>query len=193
MATKEADWLRLQKKIFTRYVNQKLRERKHPHTVQDLIGELKDGTLLLTLTEILSGKNFEGKKPPQPKQKIQQIDYCSKALEFVKHCGIKTNISPENLVGGDEKLIFGLIFTVIVKYMKFEDEEGGSQSGDVKDALMLWLKNKTAGYRDVTLENFTKSFHDGLPFCALIHKMRPKLIPYDSLKMKARLKTLNWQ
>lgn len=35
-------------------------------------------------------------------------------------------------------------------------------TGDVKEALQLWLKNKTVGYRDVVIENFTKSFHDGL-------------------------------
>jgi len=186
----EADWLRLQKKIFTRYVNQKLRERKHPHTVADLISELKDGSLLLLLTEILSGKEFKEKRPPAPKNKIQQIDYCSKALEFVKSVGIKTTVSAENLVNGDEKLVFGLIFVVIVKYMKFDEDGEGPGSGDVKEALQLWLKNKTAGYRDVAIENFNKTFHDGLAFCALIHKMRPKLIPYDTLKKEDKIDNL---
>lgn len=64
--------------------------------------------------------------------------------------------------------------------MKFDDGEEGT-SGDVKEALMLWLKNKTAGYNNVLIENFTKSFHDGMAFCALIHRMRPKLVNFDGL------------
>ena len=63
---------------------------------------------------------------------------------------------------------------------KIEDDEG-NVGADVKEALMLWLKNRTAGYNNCNITNFTTSFHNGLPFCALIHKMRPKLINYDKL------------
>src|SRR5690606_9962813 len=41
-----------------------------------------------------------------------------------------------------------------------------------------------------SIDNFTKSFHDGLAFCALIHKMRPKLIPYSDLKPEDKLGNL---
>lgn len=44
--------------------------------------------------------------------------------------------------------------------MKLDDDEVGA-SKDVKEAMMLWLTNKTAGYNNVKIENFTKSFHDG--------------------------------
>lgn len=85
-----------------------------------------------------------------------------------------------DIVDGKETLVLGMVFQIIIQYFKVEDEDGNS-SNDVKEALLLWyhgifppiffrLKNKTAGYRDVNIENFTKSFHDGLAFCALIHK-----------------------
>lgn len=178
----EPDWLRLQKKIFGRYVQQKLRGGGIKHEIKDLISEVQDGVLLIDLIEVLSGKPYPDKKKPapNPKAKIQKIDNCSKALSFAKSVGIKSQTSPEDLVEGNEKLVLGLVFQIIIKYMKFEDEEE-NPSGDVKEALMLWLKNRTAGYNNCNIDNFTKSFHNGLPFCALIHKMRPKLLDYSKL------------
>ena len=86
------------------------------------------------------------------------IDNNGKAIQFLKDTGVKSQASAEDLADGNEKLVLGTIFQVIIRFMKFDDDED-SPSGDVKEALMIWLKNKTAGYKDVNIENFTKSFH----------------------------------
>jgi len=94
----------------------------------------------------------------------------------------------KTLFNGDAKFVLGLVFAVIIKYMKLDEDD--STSTDVREALTVWLKNKTGGYANISIENFTKSFHDGLVFNALIHKMRPKLIPYSTLDPANKVQNL---
>jgi Ca2+-binding EF-hand superfamily protein len=190
MAQQDQDWLRLQKKIFARYMTQKLKSGGLVRQIQDVVKDVYDGILIIELIEVLSGKPYSDKKPTAAKTKIQALDNCNKAMAFAKNVGVKSQTSAENIVEGNEKLILGFIFQIILKYMKFEDDED-NPSGDVKEALMLWLKNKTAGYNNVNIENFTKSFHDGMAFLALIHRMRPKLVNYDSLNKNDKTGNLN--
>lgn len=183
----EPTWLVLQKKIFGRYVAQQLRNNGIKQDVKDIVEDLKDGTLLVTLVEVLSGKEMSP-KPKAAKMRIQQIDNVNEALKFIKSVGIKTNCSAEDLVDGNAKFVLGLVFAVIIKYMKLDEDD--AESTDVKEALLLWLRNKTTGYANLSIDNFTKSFQDGLVFCALIHKMRPKLIPYDTLTPENKIANL---
>src|SRR5688572_29076471 len=56
------DWLVLQKKIFTRWVNQKLAIRKKVQPIKDVV-ETLTASAIIELIEVLSEKQFNNKPP----------------------------------------------------------------------------------------------------------------------------------
>ena len=114
--------------------------------------------------------------------RIQQISQASDVLKWLE-TSLKVDLkrcSPEDLVDGKDKAVFGMLFSIILKYVKLEDEDDAG-GADVREALKLWFSRRTAGYKGVEIKDFKSSFNDGLALCALIHKMRPRLIPFDTL------------
>lgn len=79
-------------------------------------------------------------------------------------------------------------FIFINRFVKIGDDD--EEQLNFKDALLMWVKNKVAGYNNVSIDSFKKSFSDGMALCALIHKHRPKLINFDSLNKDEPLKNL---
>ncbi|XP_055644182.1 cytospin-A isoform X7 [Toxorhynchites rutilus septentrionalis] len=53
--------------------------------------------------------------------------------------------------------------------------------GSKRNALLKWCQNKTVGYRNIDITNFSSSWNDGLALCAIIHSYIPDRIPYDKL------------
>lgn len=163
-------------------MNQQFRNHGSSTKINDVVTDVKDGLVLIELLEIMSQQTCAEKQKLKPStQRIQQIDNCNKALQFLKSCNVKTQAGAEgkknprssffflnwnafffkkDIVDGKVNLVMGTIFQIILKYMKLDEDET-STSGDLKEALMLWLTNKVAGYNNVKIENFTKSFHDG--------------------------------
>ncbi len=89
--------------------------------------------------------------------------------------------SAEDLADKKDKAVFGLLFSIIIKFVKLDEEDSDSAGGDVREALKLWFSKRTAGYAGVAITDLKTSFSDGLALCALIHKLRPRLIPFETL------------
>ncbi|XP_071448237.1 cytospin-A [Hetaerina americana] len=63
--------------------------------------------------------------------------------------------------------------------------------GSRRNALLKWCQNKTVGYRNIDITNFSSSWNDGLAFCALLHTYLADRIPYDSLTPSEKRKNFS--
>ena len=92
---------------------------------------------------------------------------------------MKVPPSAENLVDADDRACLGLIWAIMLKYLRFGE---GDESLDAKTALLMWVQNKTAGYDGVNVVDFKSSMRDGMALGAVIHKHRPQMIDMSKLK-----------
>ncbi|MGH0160175.1 UNVERIFIED_CONTAM: hypothetical protein FKN15_058408 [Acipenser sinensis] len=53
--------------------------------------------------------------------------------------------------------------------------------GSKRNSLLRWCQNRTEGYQNIDITNFSSSWTDGLAFCAVYHTYLPNHIPYSRL------------
>jgi len=178
----EAEWITLQRKIFSRFVTQRLRDGGIKKEVKDIVNDAKDGVVLKELVEVLTGEKLPVKAGKGGANKFQQQATIKELLELLQKKMAKTKItcSAENVMEGDVKAVLGLTFQIILNFLKIDDPD--AQGGDLKESLLLFFKAKTKGYKGVDIKDLKKSFHDGMAFCALLHKFRPRIVgSYDAI------------
>lgn len=111
--------------------------------------------------------------------RIKKVLNVGVALKFVESKGVKlVGIGAEEIVDHNLKMILGMIWTLI---LRFQIQDISEEELSAKEALLLWFQKKTKGYNGVNVQDFHRSFQDGLAFCAVIHKHRPDLLDFDSL------------
>ncbi|KAJ3035823.1 hypothetical protein HDV00_003358 [Rhizophlyctis rosea] len=174
----DKQWEQIQKKTFTNWINNQLKKKNHS-AIGDLSSELSSGEKLIELLEIIGDESL-GRYNKNPKLRIQKVENLNKALDFVRRRGVAlTNIGAEDIVDSNEKLILGLIWTIILRFTIAEISEEGLSA---KEGLLLWCQKRTIPYAaDFKIKDFTFSWQDGLALCALIHRHRPDLLDYWAL------------
>jgi len=182
----------VQKKTFTKWCNSHL--VRVQCRIHDLYKDLRDGRMLLNLLEILSKEKLP--KISRGKMRIHCLENVNKTLEFLKSKKVHLeNVGTHDIVDGNPRLILGLIWTIILRFqiqdITVEIEGDTREKRSAKDALLLWCQMKTADYPNVNVNNFTSSWRDGLAFNAIIHKHRPDLIDFESLKKSSPMENLN--
>jgi actinin alpha 1/4 len=111
--------------------------------------------------------------------RIQKMENLNMAFAFLQKKNVNlTNLGSSDILDGNQKLILGLMWTLIKSFQVAEiDVEGVSG----KDGLLLWVNRSLAGYPTVEVKNFSSSWADGMAFCALIHRFYPSLVDFDKL------------
>jgi hypothetical protein len=178
---KVPDWVALQTKVFTRWINQKFMSANRPERIENVLTGFGDGKIFGAFLEALSETKMTAKWN-KGKMRVAHVDNINMSLEYAKKLGINVKNFPQatDFIDGQERPVLGFVWACILKFLKFGDDADESLSA--KDALLMWVANRTAGYEGVKVESFPKSFKDGLALSALIHSGRPGCITYDGLQ-----------
>nr|XP_046228198.1 nesprin-2 isoform X4 [Scatophagus argus] len=102
----------IQKRTFTNWINAQLAKRCPPSFVSDLFSDLRDGSQLLDLLEVMSGQPL---KRQRGRGVFQQRANIETALNFLKKKSIKlVNINISDIIDGRPSIVLGLIWTIIL-------------------------------------------------------------------------------
>ncbi|XP_071449100.1 microtubule-actin cross-linking factor 1, isoforms 1/2/3/4/5 isoform X30 [Hetaerina americana] len=204
----------IQKKTFTKWVNKHLKKHwkyvkaytclhvclESPSSaccsptasrhVNNLFEDLRDGHNLISLLEVLSAEHLPRERGKMRFHMLQNVQI---ALDFLRYRKIKlVNIRAEDIVDGNPKLTLGLIWTIILHFQISDIVVGQEPNVSAREALMRWAKRSTAKYPGVAVRDFTSSWRDGLAFNALIHRNRPDLVDWRTIRtrhVRERLET----
>ncbi|KAG5206556.1 hypothetical protein JEQ12_018129 [Ovis aries] len=182
----QARHMQVQEKTFTKWINSIFQRGRVGIEIHNLCTELADGTHLLRLLELISGEALP--PPNRGRMRVHFLENSSRALAFLRAKVPIPLIGPENIVDGDQTLILGLIWVIILRFqishICLDREEFGVSAAllSAKEALLVWCQRKTASYANINITDFSRSWSDGLGFSALIHAHRPDLLDYSSLR-----------
>ncbi|KAK9890576.1 hypothetical protein WA026_011946 [Henosepilachna vigintioctopunctata] len=198
---------RVQKKTFVNWINSYLSKRVPPLRVDDLIEDLKDGTKLLALLEVLAGE----KLPVERGRILRRPHFLSNAntaLQFLQNKRIKlVNINASDLVDGRPPVVLGLIWTIILYFQIEENSRAleylalwGSQSSlesagttasrdrwkmGARKTLLNWVANALPRDSGIEVRDFGASWRDGIAFLAIIDAIKKNIVDIASLKRES--------
>ncbi|GFS73966.1 utrophin [Nephila pilipes] len=174
----------VQKKTFTKWINSQLGKGNHP-LVKDLFYDLRDGTRLLGLLEVLCGKELRRERG---RLRVHHLNNVGCALKVLQDNNVKlVNISTNDIVDGNPKLTLGLVWSIILHWQVHGVLRNASDElpqTNLEKTLLAWCHDATTGYAGVNIRNFTTCWSDGLAFNAIIHRFRPQIFDYDALMKK---------
>ncbi|XP_059161846.1 filamin-A-like isoform X3 [Physella acuta] len=168
MSGTEDQWIAIQAKTFLNWTNEQLSIGNR--SIENLSVDLCDGVKLVALVEALQFKKI-GKVYSKPTSRIQMLNNVSLALNAIAADNVKlVNIGTDDIVGGNLKLILGLLWHLIIRYQI----SSSKSKAPPKQLMLTWFKNALPG---LTITNFTSNWRDGIALHALLEYLKPGLSP----------------
>lgn len=165
----QGQWTSIQSKVFSRWVSEQLNLK----TDLDITKDLKSGVALVELAIILTRKETPRKWNRTPRFNVNMVQNCDLALDMFQKDGVHfIGISGRDINENNEKLILGLVWTLISHY-----SIGNSRNS--KADLLKWAQERTENYPNV--HKFTPY---ELSMCALLDSYVPDKIDFNSLNPK---------
>jgi len=161
-------WKDIQKKTFTNWSTYQIKKKESDSGgVKNIYSDLNDGEQLMRILEGCMDKPYPGTKMKKAKMKIQKIENITRGFKFMAENDVKlVNIGPEDVHDGNEKLILGLIWTLIAKFTISVLATDGTK-GSAKEILLFWLNSQLNG--DDTITDFGNCLSDGKLLTKLVN------------------------
>uniref|UniRef100_A0A3P9L6A3 Calponin-homology (CH) domain-containing protein n=1 Tax=Oryzias latipes TaxID=8090 RepID=A0A3P9L6A3_ORYLA len=203
-----------QRRTFTNWINAQLSKRSPPSRMSDLFLDLRDGSKLLDLLEVLSGQSLVSLF-------LCELIVCSKsitnietALNFLKKKSIKlVNINISDIIEGRPSIILGLIWTIILHcHVSIKLKSPLSSSVlfylitcdscrtsplhrrfriSAKKALLMWVRDQCQKVQcSISVKDFKASWRSGEAFLAILCSLRPQLLDLTLVKTRSNLENL---
>ncbi|KAK8838554.1 GTPase activator activity protein [Tritrichomonas musculus] len=189
------DWIRLQVNVFSRWVENQLKGHADVQ-IENITKDLSNGVALVELAEVLTQKNAPRNWVESPKMNVQKVQNCDLAIDMFTKDGVQlVGISGKDVSDNNEKLILGLIWSLILHYsigksitsVVSSNKINSVQSNKAEltprtminkktNALKSWAIERTMNYPNIT--NFSPY---ELSMCALLDSYVPEKINYYSL------------
>mmetsp|Transcript_20983 Transcript_20983/g.67589 ORF Transcript_20983/g.67589 Transcript_20983/m.67589 type:complete len:523 (-) Transcript_20983:970-2538(-) len=167
------------RRLFTNFVNAKLSERDDVPPITDIFEDLRDGRLLYALLEELSGQSLASLGRPtqkgkhgKPLTRIDHVANLSISFRYIKQTTKIVGIGPGDVADGNEVLILGLLWSIIV-FFAAKDLGGVENVSSLKKKILKWCQKRTEKNDDVEIRNLKDSFKDGRAFLAILHDVDP--------------------
>ncbi|XP_046806097.1 dystrophin, isoforms A/C/F/G/H isoform X5 [Lucilia cuprina] len=153
----------IQKKTFTKWINSHLIKTQCT-PVNDLFLDLRDGHRLLALLSVLTNTQL---KPEKGRMRVHHINNLNKVLQVIQEHGVKlVNISSDDVVEGNPKLILGLIWLIALEFNGQNLVKSHSSNG-VEKSLLNWAR-QFCEPRGLKLNDFSNSWSDGRAFLMIL-------------------------
>lgn len=189
-------WIHLQTKAFSRWLSYQI-QNKADFNIEDYTKNLANGILFLQLAQNLTKNTVLCKLDHNPKNELQPIQKCEKALDMFQKDGINlSEITAKDIYNSNKENILNFIWNLICHYSinqsildedlyrdnnqirisKSNIREKRNESKEMAQKILSWATDKISLYPNI--EGF---YPYELVLCALLDQYVPEKINYYNL------------